>query len=1055
MNLKMIKTYKGALDRTKSNSTFSQEKVEKATINVNKKIEDFALDNLFDEGISSNANDALNNEDISAKNNYGNVSMSSVQDYQNKIDECDVLLKEKEQELQKYNSWSGVGANPNASKVREVKNDIATLKSTIHSLENQKKSLEHVNLLNTEEIKNYQSKSSGNADDVKMSLVGTTTYLVKYDEKSGMNKAEFMKIALEKYGGYDFNVVGIDGDEKDKLESLVEASKINPNYLNLYNWYYDNKGEEAASKYLDDMYEVFNQEVGQQRAKEFLSTLKDDKNIGNVVMNHLGINGKGLDDGLKSFEDGLLSWFNDSDVYSSSDYEKMYILQELSKKKNGYSVNYEVSQGIGNMLPSIFISCVPIVGQSAGTFTLGASAGGSSYHEALVSGYSKDQAVMYGLLAGSSEALLQRFLGGIPGLSDVNVTNFSTYLKAMAKEGVEEGAQQVFDSTVLRTNILGEDVDFDQLVKDVGKSAAYGALTAGILNGGVVAINGVNSVNTNVGTNTNTNTNANTNTNTDTIINSSDSDTNSSARGVLLNQASDALKRRQEFINERSKISSEMADSSSKSTIINAENSINDVSLENNEIEDTGKLRFDSLLKAKGINLFGDSSNKIGNLTKEQINWINKINNMLKDNEIVSINLKNTKSITSDMLKNISDLSRVSIRMDLSLSDFYGNYMSKYEKSKYIERVTYSGTEAYSILKRIEELESKVDMNLPITQRAKQIYDIISSEVPVMWNRPTRSHWVVSQSLRGIVSNNIVGEEGLVCAGYSALFRELCTRCDIQCDYIRGRAGLDLLTGRGGGHAWNVFIDENNNPIPVDVTWKVSSGDDWFGGSQKFQETHIPDADEMFKNYMIPANIVKNSKNDMLDTIVSTMDQYYGEGSGIKSLKDYVNTGNSLKITRQNGARSLLQYLDKDDIITYINEKSSNITQPLADNDKIIENILTTMINTYGEGYGFKSLQEYVKTGNKNSITRKNGARDSLQYISKNEISEYLNIKINTIQNIISTMDQYYGTGAGVDSLRNYIKSGNKNSITRKNGARESLQNLTLMEIKEYLSLTN
>ena len=269
MNLKTIKTYKGGLDRIKSNGTFSRETVEKATINFNKMVEDFALDNLFDEGISSNASDALNNEDISVKkintddgswdgkitfekqdngayiiykevddkkvamgwtdkagkqaykntkldvmgnknsnigevtasndkvsvdsgdisanNNYGNVSMSSVQDYQNKIDECDVLLKEKEQELPKYNSWSGVGANPNASKVREVKNDIATLKSSIHALENQQKSLEYVNLLNTDEIKNYQSKSSGNVDDVKMSLVGTTTYLVRYDEKLGMN----------------------------------------------------------------------------------------------------------------------------------------------------------------------------------------------------------------------------------------------------------------------------------------------------------------------------------------------------------------------------------------------------------------------------------------------------------------------------------------------------------------------------------------------------------------------------------------------------------------------------------------------------------------------------------------------------------------------------------------------------------------------------------------------------------------------------------------------------------------------------------------------------
>ena len=58
------------------------------------------------------------------------------------------------------------------------------------------------------------------------------------------------------------------------------------------------------------------------------------------------------------------------------------------------------------MLPSIFISCVPIVGQGTialgtsafgkgvGTFTLGASTGGSSYHEALVSGHSNGKAIM-------------------------------------------------------------------------------------------------------------------------------------------------------------------------------------------------------------------------------------------------------------------------------------------------------------------------------------------------------------------------------------------------------------------------------------------------------------------------------------------------------------------------------------------------------------------------------------------------------------------------------------------------------------------------------------
>ncbi len=215
------------------------------------------------------------------------------------------------------------------------------------------------------------------------------------------------------------------------------------------------------------------------------------------------------------------------------------------------------------MLPSIFISCVPIVGQGTialgtsafgkgvGTFTLGASTGCSSYHEALVSGHSNGKAIMYGLLSGSSEALLQRFLGGISGLSDVNVIGFKTYLQSMVKEGLEEATQQAFDSTILRTSILDDDVDFDQLVKNVGKSAAYGALTAGILNVGVVPVNRINSGNIELNTNTDTNID----------INSSDSNINSSVgnsdRGVLLTQASDALVKRGEWLSERSKKSSE------------------------------------------------------------------------------------------------------------------------------------------------------------------------------------------------------------------------------------------------------------------------------------------------------------------------------------------------------------------------------------------------------------------------------------------------------------------------------------------------------------------
>ena len=769
----------------------------------------------------------------------------------------------------------------------------------------------------------------------------------------------------------------------DNFENLLLAISLNPDLEKTYNYIYETEGIEKATEYLSNIEDQINQYAGQAKANEFLNSLEINED-GTYNCNFLTstnqakVTLKGLFDGVENFGAGISAWFEGSNIYSADEYEAMYILQALSSNEdflNFLDDNYQISQSIGNMLPSMAISALTM-NPTAGIISLGISAGGNSYHSALVEGNDRLTSILYGIASGASEALLEKYLGAIPGLGEVEVTSFKTWLKAAGQEGLEEFIQTHF-SAGLDQGILGKEIDYNQLFEEALQSGAYGSITGGIMNGpGLV--------------------------------------------GSTVNKS---------FVN----------------------NTLTNQTLVATEFN-TGELKFVSLFN-KRVNRA--PQNQTNNLTREQMDWVNRINNMLKNTGQVSINLKNTKSITSEMLRHITDLSRISVRMDLSLSDFQGNYMPKYEKSKYIERVTYTGNEAYSILRKIEEIESKVDMSLPITMRAKQIYEIIASEIPVMRSRPTKNHYLVSQSLRGIVSNNIVGEAGLICAGYSSLFREICTRCNIQCDYIRGRAVIDLLTGQGGGHAWNVFIDENNRPIPVDVTWKASGDSDWFGGSQKFQESHIADSDEIFKNYMTPANIIQ-TKYDMLSKIISTMDQYHGEGSGLRALREYVDSGNANKITRQNGARNLLQYLNRNDIINYINSQSSGIvTEPLSDKTKIIENILSTMIKYYGEGSGFDALQQYLRTGNPNVITRENGARASLQHISKGEIAEYLTSKMSTIQNIISAMDQYHGSGSGVEALRRYIKYGEKNVITRKNGARASLENVSVVEIKEYIKLLN
>ena len=48
-------------------------------------------------------------------------------------------------------------------------------------------------------------------------------------------------------------------------------------------------------------------------------------------------------------------------------------------------------------------------------------------------------------------------------------------------------------------------------------------------------------------------------------------------------------------------------------------------------------------------------------------------------------------------------------------------------------------------------------------------------------------------------------------------------------------------------------------------------------------------------------------------------------------------------------------------------------------------------------------------------------------------------------------MDEIYGPGRGVKALRDYINTGNPRTITRQNDARKLLQQVSLIEIEEYL----
>lgn len=333
--------------------------------------------------------------------------------------------------------------------------------------------------------------------------------------------------------------------------------------------------------------------------------------------------------------------------------------------------------------------------------------------------------------------------------------------------------------------------------------------------------------------------------------------------------------------------------------------------------------------KQEFINKISENRPNIkNNMTAQQTNFINKLNNAIAKNGSINIQLKNTQQITNEMLKSINDLSKVNFTIGGVFKDINGNLKNKYNQSKYIKRNTYTGQETLAIVNKLDELVSKIDMSLSTKERAYQIYEVLAKEIPIMrdFKNYADGH-KVSASLRGLTANNSTGKAGLVCAGYASAYKELCDRCNIPCDYIKGDAIIDPLTGRGGKHAWNIIIDENNEIIPVDVTWKASGDKEWFGKSKEFAESHIADVDEMFKEYYssidekLTLNNINSSINNIINNVIGTMDNKYGKGEGIKVLKKYINTGNINLITRTNNSRNDIKNISIDDIKRYINEK--------------------------------------------------------------------------------------------------------------------------------------
>ena len=411
------------------------------------------------------------------------------------LKEKDDDVKEKLESVEEYrkeNLDKAISENTEFStydeylkRIAELEAQQVTLNSAIYKTEQLKKMAKYEFLVKEEDYQdfNYECQIDKSVIEEMRMQMGTQVSYSEYCSKTGDNISplEFCLWVQDNYP--DTTATAMDNEAL--LKTLISVADKDSDMLKTYNYLFEKEGIESASKYLEDIEDQINQLAGQKKAEEFLATLEKDEN-GNYnyedIMNHLKVTGKGLGDGAQSFFLGLAAWHQSSDVYSVEEYESLYILEALSGDQdfaNFLDNNYEISMSIGNMLPSVAAGM--LLTPAAGTFLMGASAGGNSYHQALVNGASVRDAVFYGVLSGTSEATLEKYLGAIPGLSDIKVSSLKDLGKSVLKEGTEEWTQEYVDAA-LRGTVLGEQIEGDQLNADALKSFIYGSIIGGIMN---------------------------------------------------------------------------------------------------------------------------------------------------------------------------------------------------------------------------------------------------------------------------------------------------------------------------------------------------------------------------------------------------------------------------------------------------------------------------------------------------------------------------------------------------------------------------------------------
>lgn len=287
---------------------------------------------------------------------------------------------------------------------------------------------------------------------------------------------------------------------------------MNEDEVSIYNYILAKEGEEAAQEYLDLIEETLNMRQGKETAEAI-------GGIDNDLLRAGATGLYGLHSGVDQFKGGVEQVFSEERLpTSSTQFASQFIregLADAGPEVFGSSVGqilYDVPTMLGNMAPSIAVAAATAgagapaaLASGTGALTLGASAGGNAYNQALAEGYSKDQARQYATAVGASEGVLQYLLGGVSKLGGVGSEKLlakvsgieNAFARVMLTGGVKLGGEiteeelQLFLEPLYRTLIF--DVEYDAPTFDeMAQTAIVTALTTGVIEGKSIVSAGKN-----------------------------------------------------------------------------------------------------------------------------------------------------------------------------------------------------------------------------------------------------------------------------------------------------------------------------------------------------------------------------------------------------------------------------------------------------------------------------------------------------------------------------------------------------------------------------------